>query len=130
MTVAQGTSVCSGNCDGMTAPALQYGITSTQNSVIGGYVYRGTKIAGLEGRYIWADWTERKLRTFVYSGDNGGSPTICDEYDTGVTVDMKVRSFGEGLDGEIYVVAAGPPGNGLANASLSEPGVLYRIDAQ
>jgi len=121
-------SACSGNCDGMTAPAVAYGITSTQNSVIGGYVYRGSAIPGLQGRYVWADWTEREIKTLVYSGEPGGMPTVCDEYDTGVTVAMKVRSFGEDNAGEIYVVAGGAPANGLASASVNEDGALYRID--
>jgi glucose/arabinose dehydrogenase len=124
----QGKSLCSGNCSGMTGPAVAYGITGTQNSVIGGYVYRGAKIAGLVGRYVWADWTERKIKTLVYQGEPGGVPTVCDEHDTGVTVDMKVRSFGEGLDGEIYVVAGGAPSNGLGSAAINDPGKLYRLD--
>jgi glucose/arabinose dehydrogenase len=126
----QGSTLCTGTCDGMNAPALEYGITNTENSVIGGYVYRGAAIPGLQGRYVWADWTEREIKTFVYSGDSNGAATICDEHATGVVVPEKVRSFGEGLDGEIYVVAAGAPTGGLTSAGLSEAGKLYRIDPQ
>lgn len=128
-SVAQGSSLCKGDCSKMTKPAHEYGITDTQNSVIGGYVYRGEKIPALKGRYVWADWTERKIKTLVYKGETGGQPEICDEYDTNILVDTKVRSFGEGSDGEIYVVAGGAPGGGLSSAGLTEPGTLYRIDA-
>lgn len=120
---------CSGDCGGTVAPAVTYMTTSTENSVIGGYVYRGAAIPGMVGRYVWADWTERRIRTFVYAGDVNGQPTICDEHDTGVDVPQKVRSFAEGLDGEIYVVAAGPPATGLAgSASVNQPSTLFRID--
>jgi glucose/arabinose dehydrogenase len=113
---------------GCRKPAVSYPITTTQNSVIGGYVYRGSKIPGMVGRYIWADWTERKIKTFVYKGENAGQPEICDAHDTAVVVGTKVRSFGEGLDGEIYVVAGGAPTQGLSSARNDEAGTLYRID--
>lgn len=130
-SVAQGSTVCSGDCSGMTKPALAYGISSVQNSIIGGYVYRGSALPDMVGRYIWSDWTERMIKTLVYKGETGGQPEICDEYDTGVTVPTKVRSFGEGLDGEIYVVAAGAPAGGsFGGAGLSEAGTLFRIDPQ
>lgn len=122
---------CSGDCAGTTGPAISYPITDGQNSVIGGYVYRGSKIPGMVGRYIYADWTLRKLQTFVYSGDASGQPTICDKHDTNVSAPLKVRSFGEGIDGELYVVAAGAPANGLlSSASAIEMGGVYRIDPQ
>jgi glucose/arabinose dehydrogenase len=126
---------CSGDCGGTTGPALAYPITTTANSVIGGYVYRGAAIPGLVGRYVWADWSERKIRTLVYSGETNGQPTICDEHDTGVVVPEKVRSFGESLDGELYVLAGGSGTMNVANvdlagAAVEVPGVLYRIDPE
>jgi glucose/arabinose dehydrogenase len=127
-SVAQGSTTCEGDCAKMSKPALEYGITDTQNSVIGGYVYRGKKIPELVGRYVWADWTERKIKTFVYKGDNNGQAEICDAADTAITVPTKVRSFGEGNDGEIYIVAGGAPSAGLTSAGLMEAGTLYRID--
>jgi glucose/arabinose dehydrogenase len=114
--------------DGCRKPAVSYPITTTQNSVIGGYVYRGQKIPGLVGRYVWADWTEREIKTFVYKGENADQPEICDEYTTGVVVPTKVRSLGQGLDGEIYLVAGGAPTAGLTSAGNDEAGTLYRID--
>jgi glucose/arabinose dehydrogenase len=116
------------DCSGCRKPAVAYGITNTANSAIGGYVYRGSAIPGMVGRYIWGDWTERKIKTFVYKGETGGQPEICDAHDTGVTVSTKLRSFGQALDGEIYVVAAGAPTGGLTSASPTEAGTLYRID--
>jgi glucose/arabinose dehydrogenase len=128
-----GWSPTAGNNDcsapgGCRKPAVTYPITNTENSVIGGYVYRGTKMPEMVGRYIWADWTEREIKTFVYKGENAGNPEICDEHATGVIAPTKIRSFGQGNDGEIYVIAAGAPVGGLGSASPTEAGTLYRID--
>jgi glucose/arabinose dehydrogenase len=126
-SIAEGRE-CGANCAGLTNPATEYPISGGANSVIGGYVYRGTAIPALVGRYLYADWTERKIKSFIYSGEMDGQPTICDEHDTNVTVGAKVRSFGEDLDGNIYVLSGGM-GSGLGGASLNEAGTLYRIDA-
>lgn len=121
----------SGGTPEMIKPVHSYQITQTQNSVIGGYVYRGSKMPEMVGRYIWADWTERKIKTLVYKGETDGQPEACDLHDTNVTVETKVRSFAEGLDGEIYVLAGGPPTAGLiGSAAISQMGTLYRIDPQ
>jgi glucose/arabinose dehydrogenase len=127
-SIAQGSKVCDGDCSKMTTPAYEYAITDTQNSVIGGYVYRGKQIPGLVGRYVFADWTERKIKTLVYKGDNNGQAEICDVFDTPLIVPTKVRSFGEGTDGELYLVAAGAPTSGLSSAGIMEAGTLYRLD--
>jgi glucose/arabinose dehydrogenase len=119
----------SGGTPEMIKPVHSYTITDTENSVIGGYVYRGSKMPGMVGRYIWADWTERKIKTLVYKGETGGQPEACDKFDTSVTADLKVRSFAEGLDGEIYVLAGGPPNPGLiGSAGIGQMGAIYRID--
>jgi len=129
-SISEGVTCDAGqDCSKVTKPALQYGITATQNSVIGGYVYRGKKIPGLVGRYIWADWSERIIKTFIYKGETDGVPEVCDAADTSITVPSKVRSFGEDLDGEIYVVAGGPPSGNFSSAGLAEPGTIYRIEA-
>lgn len=125
---------CSGDCGGTNGPALSYSISPTANSVIGGHVYRGTKMPEMTGRYVWADWSERQIKTFVYDGEDAGQAKICDEYDTGLVVSEKVRSFAEDLDGEIYVLAGGVAGNmagvDLTGAGVNSPGKLYRIDPQ
>jgi glucose/arabinose dehydrogenase len=126
---------CSGDCGGTTPPAHSYQTSDVANSVIGGYVYRGSAIPGLVGRYVWADWSERKIKTLVYSGDEAGTPKICDEADTNITVTTKVRSFGEDNAGELYVLSGGSGslplgGADLAGAAVDVPTTLWRIDAQ
>ena len=64
-------------------------------SVTGGYVYRGTQIAALDGMYVFADYGSG---TFfgIYNRDYAGAL-----FDTS----ERVSSFAEDLDGEIYVMA-------------------------
>jgi len=112
----------SANCDqaGLTLPAAEYDSSTTQDrSVIGGYVYRGKKIPGLTGRYIYTDTRTKKMSSFVYAGETGGKPEICDDAELiglGETAAGDISSFGQDLDGEIYVV------------TTQNAGSIYRID--
>ncbi|MDD9939925.1 MAG: PQQ-dependent sugar dehydrogenase [Myxococcales bacterium] len=111
------------DCSSFRLPAAMYEWPNLMfaPSVIGGYVYRGSAIPDMVGRYIYADWSDAELLTFVYKGEEGGQPAICDEHSTGVTVGENVRGFGEDNAGEIYVLG----GNGYGGNST---GGVYRID--
>lgn len=94
----------SGACSGdYTAPAAAQPNGNTQNqSVIGGYVYRGSAIPQMEGRYVYADFNSRKIWTFTWQGDG----EICDEYELTEQLQTNnlISSFGEDAAGELYVV--------------------------
>ena len=119
----EGTDCRGGDCSSFRLPATMYEGAPFEfaPSVIGGYVYRGSAIPDMVGRYIYADWTDAELLTFVYKGEEGGQPAICDEASTGVKVGERVRGFGEDNAGEIYVLG----GNGYNGNST---GGVYRID--
>jgi glucose/arabinose dehydrogenase len=105
------------SCDqgGKTLPAVEYA-NPRGASMIGGYVYRGAKIPGMVGRYVYADYSSKKISSFVYKGETSGKPEICDAADlTGVNAAGGIVSFGEDLAGEIYVVT-------------QSPGTIARID--
>jgi uncharacterized repeat protein (TIGR03806 family) len=97
-------------------PVAEYG-RSLGVSITGGYVYRGTAMPGLAGRYVFSDFSNGTIRQLV---PNGGTYTIADIVDTGASV----SSFGEGNDGELYVVDFRGrilklvPGTGGAGASV------------
>jgi hypothetical protein len=102
-------------------PALEYDHTGGQKSITGGYVYRGTAIPNMVGRYIYGDFKSNRFGTLTYSGETGGQPQVCDQYD--ITDDLAkpqnaggVVSFGEDANGEVYV--------------LTIYGGIYRIDAE
>ncbi|MCK5945490.1 MAG: PQQ-dependent sugar dehydrogenase, partial [Planctomycetes bacterium] len=94
-------------------------------SMIGGHVYRGSRLPGLTGRYVFADWSRE------FFGNNGrlmhlvgGGPAgaLIREIVPMNAVDMSPLGFGQDNDGELYVMAnsTGTP-SGLT-------GVIYRLD--
>lgn len=72
-------------------------------AVIGGYVYRGTAIPEMVGRYFYADFFRAPttwIRTFRYDG------RVTEHYDWSRSVDLTryVWSFGVDGHGELYVL--------------------------
>jgi uncharacterized repeat protein (TIGR03806 family) len=68
------------------------------NSITGGYVYRGTQIPGLIGRYVFGDFGSGR----VWSLDNDGpSPQNVDLL---LDTNLAIASFAEDHNGELYVV--------------------------
>lgn len=92
-------------------------------AIIGGFVYRGTAVPELVGRYVFGDFA----RTFASDGrlfylDQTGEIAEFDLTDRG-TLDMALLGFGRDAAGEIYV---------LANATgtpFGETGIVFRITA-
>lgn len=73
-------------------------------SVIGGYVYRGSAIPEMAGRYFYSDYIGEWIRTFAYV--NG---KVTEHYDWSRAVEMPfysgVWSFGKDGHGELYILA-------------------------
>ncbi len=84
-------------------PVAQYS-HSAGCSVTGGFVYRGTKVPALLGRYAYADYCSGQLWTMRAGPTPGGVRE--DTGRLGVSL-SNVTSFGEGLAGELYVIANG-----------------------
>jgi glucose/arabinose dehydrogenase len=87
-------------------PVAQYG-RSVGASAIGGYVYRGSAVAPLVGRYVFGDFISGRI--FNIASTTQPTLTLTDGFASG----LNISSFGEGNDGELYVVHYG--------------GELYRI---
>jgi glucose/arabinose dehydrogenase len=79
-------------------PVAEYGRTIGQ-SVTGGYVYRGTAIAGLNGRYVFGDFISKRIWNTAAT-TTGPTREITGGFASG----LSISSFGEGVDGELYVV--------------------------
>ncbi len=98
--VMEGRHCYSGQCDqaGLVMPIAEYSHGEGRCSVTGGHVYRGTRQPLLRGVYIFADYCSGTIFTLqVDEGTIAPRPVA----DTG----LNLPSFGEGEDGEIYLVA-------------------------
>ena len=97
-------SHCYTYCDTITAvaPVAEYSHDGGC-SVTGGYVYRGTRQPAMVGHYLFGDYCSGSIWTLAADG----GPTPQPLADSG----LRISSFGEGEDGEIYLVELG--GGGL-----------------
>jgi glucose/arabinose dehydrogenase len=85
-----------------TPPVAQY--THAEGcSVTGGYVYRGTRVPALRGRYVYADYCSGTVWSMRAGPKPGG---VRRETRLGVRL-SNVTSFGQSLNGDVYVVAGG-----------------------
>jgi glucose/arabinose dehydrogenase len=71
-------------------------------SITGGYVYRGPRIAGLSGRYVYADYCTNRMWTLSPAG---GAPTDISSV-AGEAGAKSIVSFGEDGSGMLYVCSA------------------------
>lgn len=78
-------------------PVAEYG-RDYGCSVTGGYVYRGQRFAELVGMYVFGDYCSGRIWTLEL-GDSEGWQMVQRGKVAG-----RIASFGEGEDGEIYVV--------------------------
>jgi glucose/arabinose dehydrogenase len=112
----EGTHCFTPGCDpaGKTLPVIEHP-NGVHKAVIGGYVYRGTSLPGMAGRYVYGDYASRTIWTFVYQGETDGVGQICDAHElSALSPAGDITSFGEDLAGELYVVTL--------------QGIVYRID--
>ena len=88
-------------------------------AIISGFVYRGTAIPGLQGKYVYGDlcsgiiWSREQVSPGVW-----GNETIIAEKNF-------IRSFGEDAQGELYIAAGSDvwklvPGNGFKQTRLQQ----------
>lgn len=92
------------DCDrtGLTLPVVEYFHTAapdTPCSVTGGFVYRGTAIPELAGRYVHSDYCVGFLRSFY-----GYGGAVYEQRDWNVPRLGSVSSFGQDGQGELYMI--------------------------
>lgn len=123
-------STCGPNAATSLPPVAQYGRT-VGHSVTGGYVYRGSAIPPLAGRYVFGDFVTGRI--WHIPRDTSPTLTVTSGFDSG----LSVASFGEGLDGELYIVnyggtlhrlVAGAAGGGSVATRLSATGCVQPGD--
>jgi glucose/arabinose dehydrogenase len=82
-------------------PVAQYG-HARGCSVTGGYVYRGARVPALRGRYVFADYCSGRVWTMRAGPRPGGLREDTGRLGTSLAT---VTSFGEGQNGDLYVIA-------------------------
>lgn len=104
-----------------TNPIIEY-THSIGISVTGGYVYRGSQNCGMYGVYFYADYNPAD----VFSARIWGARQVNGEWSTQLlyeenpnSADFFISSFGEGEDGELYVVQH--------QISEDTPGAVWKI---
>ncbi len=80
-----------------TDPITEYG-RSVGGSVTGGYVYRGADVPDLVGWYVFGDFNVGRILAIPANSAPGVVPTEL------LDTDMSIVAFGEGNDGELYVL--------------------------
>lgn len=85
---------------GLIDPVAEYAHNGSKASIVGGYVYRGTEIPGLQGTYLYMD-----TYTGVMYGLSGNPQTGLWESRVMLEVPGQyVVSFAESTDGELFVL--------------------------
>ena len=92
------TGLDCGSPANLQVPIVEYG-RAVGTAVTGGYVYRGSSYPALDGRYIFGDFGSGR----IWNIPNTNAPTL--EMSTGLDTGLNMSSFGEGNDGEIYLVS-------------------------
>lgn len=81
-------------------------------AVVGGYVYRGDAIPGLQGTYFFADYCTANIWSFRYDGVQLTEFTDRTEELSPAGEISLISAFGEDAEGELYIVERGEPGTG------------------
>ena len=88
------------SCDttGLTMPVWEYNHGVGQ-SITGGFVYRGSQVPELAGKYVYADYVSGRIWALEYH--YGGEPVNTLLMDT----DLPISSFGVDHENELYLCA-------------------------
>lgn len=97
------------DCDDgtLTLPVHEYahGGATNRCSISGGYVYRGSAVPGLHGRYLFADYCSDEIWSISWDPFHGVSDPIDHTADlTPPASYLSVSSFGQDGHGELYVI--------------------------
>jgi len=105
-------SACYGSatCDrsGLVLPIFEYehGANGANGcSITGGYVYRGTALPELAGRYFYSDYCRGYLKSFLANGTGNGTG-VSEQREWALTSPGQIVSFGRDSAGELYLVGA------------------------
>ena len=89
---------------GMTLPVFEYDTHSDGTcAIVGGFVYRGSAVAHLNGAYLYSDNCNGTIKAIVVQKGK-----VTQRGSLGISADS-VASFGQDENGELYVLTLGGP---------------------
>ncbi|WP_437715802.1 PQQ-dependent sugar dehydrogenase [Sorangium sp. So ce448] len=104
------------NSPTITAPIVTYDHDNGDGSVTGGYVYRGSRIPALRGKYLFGDYASDRVWMLTWK-DGVATPRSSLSQDLASESTIQgLASFGEDAAGELYIVSYG--------------GSIFRIDPE
>lgn len=104
------------NKENITLPIHEY-THEVGQSVTGGFVYRGSSMKDLYGKYIFGDWTG----PLFFLKENSEAWTSGEIEITNRPKDIRILSFAEDLNGELYILTS------KEVSPKSFTGSIYRI---
>jgi cysteine-rich repeat protein len=97
---------CGGDVPGCNDPDYEYPLYEYDHddghSISGGFVYRGSQAQGHVGVYFFADFGVGRIWSLHHVGGGAWQRTLL--HDEGTSNSNSFASFGEGADGELYVL--------------------------
>ena len=86
-------------CDqtGLELPIIEYPLTGGNRSLVGGYVYRGSRLSSLRGAYIYGDFYSGSIWGLSYE-DQGDHALL-------VHSSLRLSSFAEDWTGKLYILS-------------------------
>ncbi len=126
----------SGSCadTSLIGPVVDFSHGNGQCAVIGGYVYRGSDISGLQGRYVFADYCTSKVSAVQHDTGGNAFEEILLPGGSGIGL---INTFARDNAGELYVVTGtqiykitdnSGGGTTTAPATLSQTGCFDAVD--
>ena len=97
--IMEGDECYARSCDerGLELPIAVYG-RDDGCSITGGYVYRGSRFPSLHGAYVYGDFCSGKIWALRYDGSR-----VTESIQLADTK-LRISSFAEGTDGELYIL--------------------------
>jgi uncharacterized repeat protein (TIGR03806 family) len=115
-------STCGPNAASSLPPVAQYSHVVGQ-SITGGYVYRGAAMPALVGRYVFGDFVSGRI--WHIARDTPPTLSVTAGFDSG----LSIAAFGQGIDGELYVVNYGGTLHRLRQGTTSGGSVASQLSA-
>ena len=88
-------------------PVWQYSHSNSNYSVTGGYVYRGSQMPALYGKYIYGDYASGRIWAITYDGINPTTNVVIIDRPSQTAQQKTISAFGIDRANNIYAISYG-----------------------